>query len=352
MKLKVIVGPKSVLGFLFTASERITNKLKILFVLAFYRLGHAQKIKVCYFPSIRKRYLTFLDFKDGSLMEIFIWNPSKSDFKILNLVKQIPVVISSDFVINGFDFYHIDLTSNPIQLFVWNAEEEVMRNLEVFDPNSIELLTFFGNTISGSEALKGLNASYPVYRAKKGRIFRARNETILFAGQVNCDLFQNILNGNPILQQEKSKIIEKILKSDHQFLFDSDYFKASLALHEKIALRHFGVNFWRERMLQDLEDIFGQDLVLIGGDFLKSKFSKATLIQPTENLDKWYLGSRVNLDLGSQCGLEYVYPRTLEVRAISPSSLFHFERNSPKPSWVESKYWRTAEDIAQQLRST
>jgi hypothetical protein len=265
-------------------------------------------------------------------------------------IRGVHIVLSSDFVVNGMNFSDTNFTENLVELFIWNDEEETILNLNSLKLGQVKILSFFRDTLVQNREIGIYDVNYPSYLIKSTRPLRRTTQRILFAGQVNLGISLELITNSKWLSAGKDRIMEKIESSDYQFLFDEESYEADYTTREKILLRHFGVNYWRQKILLEIEQLFGPDLVLIGNDFLDSKFKKATLVGYTEDLQSWYSGSAVNLDLGSQCGLEYIYPRTLEIRSLNPDSLFHYERESLKPNWPDSRYWSSALDLQRQIR--
>ena len=329
--------------------KKVEKNMKTLLIISLCRIGFRKRIVVSFFPSSRKRYLKQLSFNKSKHFKFNFWDSDSIDFGILSELRGVHIVLSSDFVINGIDFSDINFTENLVELFIWNDEEETILNLNSLNLGQVKISTFFRDTLIQNREIEIYDVNYPSYLIKSTRSSRQKTPRILFAGQVNLGISLEVIANSKQLSMEKDRIMERIEDSDYQFLFDEASYESNYSTREKILLRHFGVNYWREKILLEIEQFFGPDLVLVGNDFLDTKFRKATLVGYTEDLQSWYSSSAVNLDLGSQCGLEYIYPRTLEIRSLNPDSLFHYERESLKPNWPESRYWSSALDLHRQI---
>ena len=332
--------------------KKVEKCIKTLLVIFLSRIGLRERIIICFFPSSRKRYLRLLSLNKPKQFKFNFWDSDSVDFGILSKLKGVQIILSSDFVINGINLADTNFTGNLVELFIWNDEEETILNLKSLKLGQVKISSFFRDTLVKNREIGIYDVNYPAYLNKSNRPSSRRSSRILFAGQVNLSYSLKVINNSKQLSMEKNRIIERIELSDYQFLFDEDAYQSEYSTREKTLLRHFGVNYWRETILLEIEQLFGSDLVLIGNDFLDSKYKKATLVGYTEDLQTWYSSSRVNLDLGSQCGLEYIYPRTLEIRSLNPDSLFHYERKSLKPNWPGSRYWSSAPDLERQILSS
>jgi hypothetical protein len=329
--------------------RKVEKNMKTLLVNSLCRIGLRERVIVCFFPSSRKRYLKLLNLDKPKHFKFNFWDSDSVDFGILSELKGVHIVLSSDFVIDGTNLSDINFTENFVELFIWNDEEETILNLKSLRLGQFKISSFFRETLVQNREIGIYEVDYPSYLIKSAKPLNRRTPRILFAGQVNLGNSLGAIANSKKLSMEKDRIMERIESSDYQFLFDKESYEPDYSTREQILLRHFGVNYWREKILLEVEQLFGPNLVLVGNDFLDSKYRKATLIGYTEDLQSLYSDSAVNLDLGSQCGLEYIYPRTLEIRSLNPESLFHYERDSLKPNWPESRYWSSTLDLRQQI---
>jgi hypothetical protein len=346
---KTIEVAKNYSSHLRRSAKKVEKNIKTHLIISLCRIGLNKRITVCIFPSSRKRYLKQLTLNKPKHFKFNFWDLDSIDFEMFRELRGVHIVLSSDFVVDGMNFSETNFTENLVELFIWNDEEETILNVNSLKLGQVKILSFFRDTLVQNREIGIYDVNYPSYRIKSTRPLRRRTQRILFAGQVNSGISLEVITNSKWLSAGKDQIMERIESSDYQFLFDEESYEADYTTREKILLRHFGVNYWREKILLEIEQLFGPDLVLIGNDFLDSKYKKATLVGYTEDLQSWYSGSAVNLDLGSQCGLEYIYPRTLEIRSLNPDSLFHYERESLKPNWPESRYWSSALDLQRQI---
>ena len=97
-------------------------------------------------------------------------------------------------------------------------------------------------------------------------------------------------------------------------------------------------------MLKNMSQRFGSTLHLLGSDFSKFDFGAAVIINSRFSVSEIYGKVKFNLDLGSQSGPEYLYPRTLEIQKYNYSSVCCFTRDKPDNN-LGFKFWQSLDDL-------
>jgi hypothetical protein len=195
-----------------------------------------------------------------------------------------------------------------------------------------------------------LNLNYPVKLEKlkfqEFTYFAVKSKkTMFFSGQVNPNFYDKIIESNNYLRDACDQLISTTKKIGTMFLFDREYFdEFDFDLETYVAVRHKVLNEWRLWMLKNLSQNFGSRLYLLGSDFKKFDFGEAVILNSKFSASEMYREAKLNLDLGSQSGPEYLYPRTLEIQKYNYSSVCCFIRDKPDHK-LGFKFWQNLDDL-------
>ena len=310
------------------------------------RTNTDNRLRVTIFPHSRIRYVKFFD--DNSFNQNLNFTEFNSiGLKFLLTNNDFELCVSSDFLNppNLVQKKFIDKTK--ITAFIWNDDSELDKVQNEVGKSLIGVESFFTKLSHDFTIVKPGYLSFkplPV-RPKQKKI----QHSLLFAGQVIPD-YQNELIEKEDLSDALAFAMTLMERDGHPFkLFNEnewDSFSRKLTLHQRAAVRHKVINTWRKCMLLSLAEIFGKRLVLIGNSFIGPTYAKATVHPYRADMEKMYKLTLINLDLGSQCGTEYLYPRTLEILNSNPDSLVLFRRNDVVIEGIGA-YWNEISELVQ-----
>ena len=314
-------------------------------------------LRLTVFPKSRLRYIRLFPkniYEDN--LNFSRLNIQAMNYLYRKVNSDIELCISSDVLINMNEARLKRLSYPFLTAFIWNDELEIefinssckgkvtefesFFNLQQLLPDYKVNVIDFGNTFSLPRSQSH------EYLDKEGVVF--------FAGQVNPHLYDDLIHFQR-LERAVSEAREFVVQTGDPFsLFSSGQFWSNfdgLTLTEIVAIRHKVINEWRLSIFKELCIELGSKLHLMGSDFESPVFKGAIIIPRKENLSDIYKSSRINLDLGSQCGAEYIYPRTLEILHSNPKSLAPFERRGQIADLpISLMTWNSVADILEICR--
>lgn len=330
----------------------VRNSLEIVLTLwqtvgAVIRFLAGQEFTFMFFPRARNRYRKLV-LNQVSAHSVPIYRLWKIHLLLISRSKNVKLLVSSDFL-NGPDrTYAVKLGSVDCEFFLWNDESEALAVKRHFPNRDVKFLSFFSFT---GIALRGQATvqvpSLSLYSKSPNRVPRQR---LFFAGGVHLEHYDEILEQNRKSKDVGAEWLDRLSRELPNFLFEEKTFiQSGLDVQIYAALRHKSVNIWRRDVLERLVSQFGKNVWLLGDTFGDLAFSGATLLSRTERISRYYKNSSLNLDLGSQCGTEYVYPRALEIHAARPESLTTFRRafGDPLPGSI---LWSSIDELIELTR--
>lgn len=307
---------------------------------------------ITFFPTSRIRYLDLFpkEYFSKSLNFVRI-NPCVLRYIVKRLHRRAPIIVSSDLFLSCNSSFLVSLSKFKTSVFIWNDELEVETVLESQPSANIDFEGFFDFQL----LLPSVPIKVPNFHAITSRQFShdssgGNNEKkVFFAGQVNSHFYENLIekqNLSHVVNHARDFVFDRggpfELFSDSQFWSSFEF----SSLSEKVAVRHKVVNEWRQMILQSFVQDLGPKLYLMGSDFDSDAYKNATKVSQGANVLDEYKSSLINVDLGSQCGAAYLYPRTMEILSVNPASLASFERKPVNPSLeAPVRTWATVDDF-------
>jgi len=265
----------------------------------------------------RKRYLKYYISSKDTLI-ISCSRPILLFFIPLLCIRVSRNILISDIYFRKSEKYRVlasILRFYKCQYLIWNDELELAAVPESIR-HSITVKSFFAQ--NSCEILKPLT----IISRGLGRNSHPIKNSICFIGQANPEIYSTDLR--------KHNISPDYIFSNYLNLTPSDIFaltqiapESELPIALRVKIRHQYINLWRKLVVRDLCRDFNRRVILVGPDFLTPEFSSAERYKQLNVQEVLYLysHSRVCLDLGSQCGVESLYPRSLEIISENPSGL-------------------------------
>lgn len=301
-----------------------------------------EEICIEVFPKDRDRYLKLFQIANKPLIKIRKLSPG--------LIKLISLISPTDFIISA-DYFELPnpriseaLKSLEYKVFIWNDEIEVLMVQKNLNVDNLECLGFFSATAKAFGT--NVNFAIPEMNPQQSVMASATSPSICFAGQADPSKYDQQINSDKELTKISKLLISEVLEKSPMVLF-TKYSPANLnlSISDFVMLRHKAVNTWRSEVLKQLAKEFGKSLTLIGKDFVDNPdYSLAKVFSDSNQFPKEYEKHKVNIELGSQCGAEYLYPRSIEIFAVNPGSLFVFDRGNSYPS-LPGTFWKDTEDL-------
>lgn len=305
--------------FYYKSKNRIKNIIIFLYDIALE--SFRPKNPILYIgPSSRRRYLKYY-INCNNIRFIPCPSPFFLFFlPLLHLRSEREIFISDVFFFNKFKYKKIGILLNSIKCkwIIWNDKLELYSIPEGIR-NSVQTLSFFSETeceiikpkIISRDLLKYLPAP--------------KRSVVSFAGQANHRIYKEELRSYEYLLE--------YIYENYLYLNPVKIFKFSenpgLNMPEllRIKFRHQCINLWRKLVIEKMSQDFQDRMLLVGQDFLSPEFGSAIRFAKMSEADalKMYSASKVCLDLGSQCGLQPLYPRSLEILFANPASLVQTE---------------------------
>ena len=321
----------------------VLNLIAIGFKTRFFKAN----ISIGFFPRDRDRYIKLFP-KDRTK----IWRLRAVSPLVISIVKSISpgeVVISADFLDSCNESLANSLESLKFKVFIWNDELEVIRVQKQTGIHSLSCIGFFSCTRKsfGSD----IQFEVPNFLPDENHRIPETSPTLCFAGQVDPAKYDSIILADENLRNISLSLDVEIRKTSPTKLFETysnTYFDVSV--EEFVMLRHKAINTWRYNLLRLLSEEIKGSLVLFGKDFVDNEdFKLSDVRKDSANFPEEYAKHRVNLDLGSQCGDEYLYPRSLEIYSVNPKSLFVYERGDSSPR-IPATYWKNLDELVQTIK--
>ena len=309
--------------------------------------------KLTFFPTSRYRYVRlFPNEVFSKTLNFHRINPIQLCYISKKLKRRTQILVSSEMIHASASNRLDSLDKFDVSVFIWNDELEIEAINASCKLEINEFVSFFnlGELLPDSKVsvLKFGNTYSSLPGTKSSKIFN-KEGGVFFAGQVNPNLYDNLIQSQQ-LHHAVNEARELVLQSRDPFtLFYYGQFWDKfdgMTLTEIVAIRHKVMNEWRLSVFKELVNELGPRLHLMGSDFESPVFKGARIIPGKENLSDIYKSSRINLDLGSQCGAEYIYPRTLEILYSNPESLAPFERRGQIAKLpISLMTWNSVSDI-------
>lgn len=275
-------------------------------------------IVISFIPSGRRRYSNFyLNIKNPILIEL-----SRFSIIYIHLIKyffkkSFVYLIFSDAPAKNLILCNQLIAQKKIFIVSWNGEYDNKEFEKKYSSCEYEILTLFdsNNNKKLEPTKKILIGLKPIIKGKKRQIF--------FAGQVEYsenDKFDHLTFKNLM---EIFNYVEE-LKNSFQYKED-----------DLLKIRHHLINRWRSSFILHLVNKYKKNMVIVGQKFLvTSKYLGATIYNEMTHGEilHAYENSRICIDFGSQCGLNPLYPRSLEIIESNASSLIQTKINNQSNS--------------------
>jgi hypothetical protein len=297
------------------------------FVIVYSIIAGKEKIFILsYFD--RLRYLR-LYYPETSMVRILICRRHRLIIRVLKLLGR-KYIISSDIVFKNSSFFKN--YKGTLRVFIWNDESEISGVSQILGDKEIEFISPFKlktHWLNPGDKLTQLSI-IPVHNITLTSTafgYSLNFPKVLFVGAVDLTFYAQFFKKDAYADELRKFVCARILEEGPFHLFDSDFiFSNRLNLEQYIAIRHYAINYWRLELLTNISLSIGKDLMLVGNSLLRPELEKARQIPSIEDPNSLYQAARFNLDLGSQCGLEYQYGRSLEIYACNPNSHITFRR--------------------------
>ncbi len=315
--IKNVVNIKII--FYYKAKNKIKDIIIFLYDIALESLR--PKNPVLYIgPSSRRRYLKYY-VNCNNIRFIPCPGPFFLFFlPLLQLRFEREIFISDVFFSKKFKYKKIGILLNSIKCkwIIWNDKLELYSIPEEIR-NSVQTLSFFSETecdiIKPTIITRDLLKYLPT----------PKRCVVSFAGQANHRIYKEELRSYEYLLEY---IYEKYLYLNPVKIFKfSENSDLNIPEFLRIKFRHQCINLWRKLVIEKMSQDFQDRMLLVGQDFLSPEFGSAIRFAKLSEADalKMYAASKVCLDLGSQCGLQPLYPRSLEILFTNPASLVQTE---------------------------
>jgi hypothetical protein len=207
--------------------------------------------------------------------------------------------------------------SSRVLLLAWHDEPEV-QELHT-DYESFRIASFFPAPSVDEDAIDIARLHFGVSRQATSETLGFA-KTIVYVGQADPDTYAGDSDVTAFVPATHD-----FVASNFKTISYPAFFRRSMPIftsdrHINYKIRNMAINVYRQLILQGLRDVFGPKLVLIG-DHLEGISGTSQSILDEHRISQLYRASRVCLDLGSQYGTAWLYPRSAEILANNPGSL-------------------------------
>ena len=312
--------------FLIPRIKRKLTFISYFFVFLYSLFVGRDKIYILSYLD-RLRYLR-LYYSGDKHVRIIICRRQRWIIRVLNSLGR-EYIVSSDIVFKDSSYFAS--LNGTLRVFVWNDESEISETSGILGDKEIEFISPFKlrtEWLRPRNKLTQLSIT-PARKFMSSGVSGNSSELhkVLFVGGVDLSFYAGFFEADFFAEELRRLVCATILEDGPFYLFDSDFISShKLTQEQYIAIRHYAINYWRLQLLRNVSLSIGKNLMLVGNSLLRPELENALQVPSIEDPTALYRAAKFNLDLGSQCGLEYQYGRSLEIYACNRDSHITFRR--------------------------